>query len=162
MTMVLFQSVTLSSSASSIEFTNLPQSATDFRLVLSGRSTNADSSITIRFNGSTSSINMIRLTGYGDAGNPDSAYTSSQVGNISGSDYTASTFGNFELYVYNYASTSTFKRFYSSGVSENNASLAVQNRIAGGFNTNTAISSVGIFGNFASNSSASLYLVTKA
>lgn len=160
MSLVLVQTITVGAGgASSIEFTGLPQDATDILLVLSGRSTTADSSISIRFNGSTSNLTMRRLTGYGNAA--DSGTSTSQVGNISGSDYTASTFGNTELYVTNYTS-SVGKSFSSTGVTENNATLGVQNLYAGLWNNSAAVTSIGFWGNFAQHSSASLYKITKA
>ena len=161
MTIQLVQTITVGAGgASSIEFTAIPSNADDIYLVLSGRSTNADSSISLRVNGSASNLYMLRLTGYGSS--VDSGTSTSQIGNISGSDYTSNTFGNTDLRVFKYASSDTYKTFSSNGVSENNATLAVQNAYAGRWLSTSAITSIGFWGNFAQHSTASLYTITKA
>lgn len=160
MTMTLVSTITLSGSASNITFSSIPQTATDLYILLSGRSTNSDSSMSIRFNGLTTNLTLSRLTGYG-LGGVDAGSSTAQVGNIVDNAYTANTFGSAELYVCNYAQSVT-KTFHCDSITENNGNIAVQNFYHGLWNSTAAVTSIGLFGNFAQHSTASLYTITKA
>lgn len=158
--MELIQTITVGAGgASFIQFASVPQDSTDLKLVVSARSSNADSSFSIRLNGSTTNLLMRFLSGYGNS--RGSSTSTSQVGNMTGSDYTANTFGNTELYLCNYTSGQN-KTFNSTDVTENNAILGVQNIVTGVWSNTAAVTSIGFWGNFAQHSTASLYKITKA
>lgn len=93
-----------------IEFTSIPGTFTDLLLSISARTTanvNADSgAMYVRFNSSTSNFNTIRLDGYTSTISTDSpARLFATYGG--GTQVTANTFNNVELYITNYASSNT-------------------------------------------------------
>lgn len=120
-TYTLIEAKTLGSNTASIEFTSIPSTYTDLKIVLSARSDwsnsiNADG-ILIRPNGSSSSMTAIRLLGSGSAASSD---TNTGPITITNASSTASTFGNSEIYIPNYTSSNN-KSISVDGVSETNA-----------------------------------------
>jgi len=154
--------------ASSIDFTSIPGTFTDLFLVISARSTGSTDSMGLRFNGSSSSYTLRRLIGLGtsvfsDAPAPS---TSIYVGDYPGSGQTANTFGNFQVYIPNYAG-STNKSVSVDAVNENNATAAVQGLAAGLWSSTATITNIGLTridgasASLAQYSTATLYGVTK-
>lgn len=146
--------------ASSIEFTSIPQTYTDLLILLSGRSTRtgtAQEVVDILFNGSYSS-----LSGYRFAGTGSSAFsgTGTYPGVASTDSATASIFGNTSIYIPNYTS-SNYKGHNVEGVSENNATEAVQQYAAGLWASSSAITSLSFrpqsLNNWTQYSTATLY-----
>lgn len=167
-TMTLIQSVTVGAGgAASIDFTSIPSTYTDLVVKLSTRDSGSGD-LRIRFNGvTTSSYTFRRLYGNGSSFGSDTAsQTSIYVGTISDlTSNTASTFGNAEIYVPNYASTTAYKSISVDGVQETNASTAFQTLIAGLFSSNSAITSMSIYtdsGSYVQYSTAYLYGVKNA
>jgi hypothetical protein len=84
---------------------------------------------------------------------------------IPGSSATSNTFGNGEIYISNYASTTKYKSILSEGVTENNATDARAELGAILFASNAAISSI-LFGpgagSFVQYSTAILYGISKS
>jgi len=167
MTMQLIESVTVGSGgASSIEFTSIPQDGTDLLLVYSTR-TDIDSSNNIRLWPNSNSDNLFwrRLRGNGsgvssDNGNPNNLNLQDGT-NTAGQ--TANTFANGQVYFANYTGSQN-KALTADYVTENNATAAFQNILAGSWNNSAAITSLFIqpgAGNWAQNSTASLYKITK-
>ena len=81
------------------------------------------------------------------------------VGGLEGTGYTASTFGNAELYIPNYTSSNN-KSFSADSVTENNATAAYSQLIAGLWSNVTAITSLSLApssGTFVQHSTATLY-----
>ena len=160
-TMTLIQSVTVpSGGASSIDFTSIPSTYTDLVLKVSARNdTTAIQNLNLKFNGVTTSLSIKYLEGAG-SGTP--AAGSASIGNIGsnpGSTATASTFGNAEVYIPNYAG-STNKSYSSDSVTENNATLAYADLLAGLWSSTAAINQITVFsqsGNLVQYSSAYLY-----
>ena len=146
--------------ASSIDFTSIPSTYTDLCIKISGRSTSTSTGSTITFNGSSSSYTNKRLYGDGSAPASDSAITTG-ISNtfIDDSGFTATTFGNGEIYIPNYAS-SNYKSVSVDGVTENNATTALMMLTAGLWSNTAAINQVTItpaLGNFTQYSTATLY-----
>lgn len=138
-TMVKLQTVTVGSGgASSIEFTNIPQTYTDLKLVMSLRTNYASGfdNAKISFNGSTAGFTYRRLFGSGSTASSDSGSnnTNSIISNAATS--TSSVFANGELYIPNYTSANN-KSYSIDAVSENNATQAF-NYLAAGLWSNTA------------------------
>jgi hypothetical protein len=159
MSMTLVQTVTVGAGgASSIQFSSIPQTGTDLMVLISSRATNGDSAMNLRFNNSTSNLNMVVLT---TVSSPSAFTSTGQVGNLNLNDSTADTFGNTQIYVSNYG-TSANKCFYTDGVTENNGTIAVRQIQTGLWSNSAAVTTFGVFGTFAQHSSASLYLITKA
>lgn len=161
-TLKKIQTITVGSGgASSIEFTSIPQTYTDLKVVISGRNSANDPSFDIQFNGSTSNLSSKDLYGSG-AATSSSSYTTI-TGYMARSTYTASIFGSAEFYIPNYTS-SNYKSVSVDSVAENNAAATAMNLAAGLWSNTAAITSIKFVpqsgGNFAEYSSATLYGVS--
>jgi len=163
--MVAIQTVTVSAtSAANIQFTSIPQTYTDLKIVLSGRTTNASvaDSIYFTFNSSTSNFSSRILYGSGSSA---SSFTQARyAGSQPGSTATASTFSNIELYIPNYTGSNN-KSYSVDAVTENNATEAYAYLAAGLWSDTTAISGITLTpnaGSFVQHSTATLYGVTAA
>ena len=158
---ILLERIELNASAASVTFSNIPQSGyTDLKIVTSARTTHAsDDAIVIAFNGSSSTYSMRRLDGNGSTATSDNNTTNIRaVTNDAGK--TANTFGSWEAYIPNYTS-SNFKSVSIDAVSENNATAANAQLVAGLWSTTSAITSM-VFtsynsANFVQYSTFSLY-----
>jgi hypothetical protein len=161
--MELIESKTLTASASSIEFINIPQDGTDLVFLFNLRLDTANGGLRIKVNGSTANLSTRFL--YGNGSSPFTGTDTTYIGTVNNSNQTANTFGNGGLYIPNYANTSSAKSFSADIIDENNATTAIQWITAGLFNSTTAISSLEFFGdaagNFVAGSIISLYKVTK-
>ena len=154
--MQAIETVTVGSGgAASIEFTYIPDTYTDLKVVVSGRCSTTDTTATLAFNtGGT----YTRRTLLG-SGSTATSNTSAVDFRISQSGDTASTFGNSEIYIPNYAGSTT-KSYSVDSINENNATAAFQAITAGLWNQTAAITSIVLTpgsGNFAEHSTATLY-----
>ena len=141
-TFVKIASVTVGSGgASSIDFTSIPSTYTDLVLKVSTRTNRAAATdgLEIRLNGATTNHSGRRLTGDGTT----AASSVSVYGNTDGNNATASTFGNAEIYIPNYAG-SNYKSFSMDTVSENNATANGMTLNANLWSQTTAVSSITI------------------
>ena len=163
-TFIKIASVTVGSGgAATITFSSIPATYTDLVLKLSARNTaslGATNSYTLwSLNGVTTNMSGRQLFGGGSSAGSNS-YSSSFWGAINDGGTTASTFGNLEIYIPNYAG-STNKSVSVDGVEENNATAAFASMIAGLWSNTAAITSLTIqpqaSGNFAQYSTATLY-----
>jgi hypothetical protein len=164
--MVAIQTVTVGSGgAASIEFTSIPATFTDLLVKTSSRGTNAAVTVSyvISFNGSiTNFTNRV----VGADGSTTFSYSNQprRVGITAGASATASTFGNGEIYIPNYAGSNN-KSYSADAVGENNATTADSSLFAGLWSDSSAITSITItpeVANFAEHSTATLYGVTSA
>lgn len=162
---ILLRRITLTASATSVTFDSIPQTGyTDLKIVVSGRGDQVDGgtaswmSTLVKINGSsTGSHKFLYGTGSaaGSSNNASTLWTYT-----AGSNVTANTFGNFEFYLPNYASTTQYKSYSIDAVSENNATLSGIWMDAGLVSSNAAVTSVEFAqnaGNFVVGSSFSLY-----
>ena len=169
-TFIKISTVTVGASgASTIDFTNIPQTFTDLVVKFSFRTSGTGnySNNRFSFNGSTSSFTSKLL--YGDGSSGASAnnavttaidYSAYSVAN----DATTSVFSNGEAYIPNYTSSNN-KSISIDAVSETNATGAIQALTAGLWSNTSAITSIKITpstGNFVQYSTATLYGITKA
>lgn len=142
--------------AASITFSDIPQTFTDLKLLVTARSSSTNEDITVTLN-SGSSYASRRLLGTGTATASDSAYPQSLLRATSSSD-TANTFSSGELTIPNYASANA-KSLSGDSVSENNGSRAIQMLAAGSWTGTSAVTSITLTiagQNFAQYSSATL------
>lgn len=163
---VLLGEITVSTAVASVTFSNIPQTGyTDLVIKGSTRTDRGDAVndyFKIAPNGSSSSWTAVFLQGTGSG---VASYTQSVaagiVGETNGALSTANTFGSFELYIPNYASTTTFKSVSSDSVMEQNATTGISNLLGGLWSSNSAITSLtftpGVGSNWVANSSFSLY-----
>jgi len=152
-----------SGGAAEIEFTSIAADWTDLLVKISGRNTTTEAGINftgIRMypNGSTTSITSRTLYGTGSAAASDTDINATG-GVVTSSNATASTFGNSEVYIPNYAGSAN-KSWSTDAVSENNATAAIQLIKANLWSNTAAITSLTfnlVTGNFAEHSTATLY-----
>lgn len=166
--MKLIETKTLSSAATSISFTSIPQIYTDLFLTLSLRDTgtNADNKVfntVLSFNGSTSNFSSRALYGQGTVPGDLTA-----ISNFGGwhpdNGATANVFGNTSVYISNYTSSAN-KAYSMDNVTENNGTTAFASIMAGLWSNSSAITSFTFTTsgtNLAIGSTASLYGITKA
>lgn len=158
-----------SGGAANITFTNVPQTYTDLKVVLSTRSSRAaiQDTFNVLFNSNASSYSYRRL--YGDSSSApgsdaSSGDTSLTTGYTQGGNGTANTFGNLELYIFNYASSNN-KSVLSEGVSENNSTVSYLGLVGSLWSNTAPITSITFTpttgGTLQQYSSATLYGIRK-
>jgi hypothetical protein len=140
-------SVTVGSGGSTlVQFTSIPSTYTDLQLLVSiryGTNSNQTQSIGLYFNGDgfPASASGRVLNGNGST---TSSYTSSgfnDAGIMNDTSTTANTFSSHSIYIPNYAG-SNFKSLSIDSVTENNATLARANTIAGLYSSTSAINAI--------------------
>lgn len=166
---ILLDRITLTASAASVTFSNIPQSGyTDLKLVMSARTTgtngNAQGFCYLAFNGSTANFTSRRLYQDGTTAGSDSA--GRFLAYVPNSQATANNFGVLDLYIPNYTS-SNYKSWSADQNMENNSSTYYLQGMSAGLWSNTAaitsitidnvIDSSGTVFAFASGSTFSLY-----
>ena len=109
-----------------INFFNIPQNYTDLKVVVSGRTNNAQlyDYLTIKFNASTSGYSSKVLYGTGAAAASTAAGSDITFGGLNGDSATANTFANAEYYIPNYTG-SNYKSVSHEGVQESNNASTV-------------------------------------
>jgi hypothetical protein len=136
---ILLERTELNASAASVTFANIPQSGyTDLKIVVSARTSSGATyeNVLVTFNGNTGNSSSRELYGTGSGVGTGSG---SGDGNGQGILYmnsgatTANTFGNGEIYIPNYMST-TAKSYSGESVVENNATLGLATLKAGLWN----------------------------
>lgn len=164
-TYTLLQKVVVGAAgASSVSFTNIPQSYTDLKIVLSTRSTDgviADN-MQISMNGSSTGFTG-RYVFTSAVSSPTSGTDTTPAGAYNGASATGSTFSNVEVYVPNYTANQN-KSFSVDSVAENNAATANLYIDAKLWSNTAAITSVTFAptaGSFVQHSSFYLYGVAK-
>jgi hypothetical protein len=155
--------------ASSITFSNIPQTYTDLKLVYSARTDYAGTTgeIGVWINSDTfpASTNFWKsLEGNGSSASSNNNSTYAKIGNIPGSTATGSTFGNGETYFPNYCDVNNYKCYETNHVAENYATtsnlfLGVNSRNINGNITQLILWSSG---NFVQYSTFTLYGVFNA
>ena len=167
-TMKLIAKNTLGSDVADVTFSSIPGTYTDLYLVASARTARALvlDQLKLEFNGSASNYSVRYLEGPGGGGGASSS-TLTEFGWLTstGDNATASTFGNSECYIPNYAG-STNKSASFTGTQETNASTAYITIAASLWSDTSAITSIKILSRVGSNlksgSSFFLYGITKA
>jgi len=138
-----------SGGAASVTFSNIPQTFTDLRVIVSARSSQAatNDSAYCYFNGSSSNYSNRFLYGTGSAAGSATNTTGIYLAPINGDSSTANTMGNLDFYIPNYTSTTNAKSVSVDGVQESNASASFMAISAGLWNpgTQAAITSIAIY-----------------
>jgi hypothetical protein len=153
--------------ATSIVFSSIPSTYTDFKILLSARSTASAIYDSMYFYVNTNGSNGSWKNLWTDSNSM--AYSNGNSGYIEGNyvpgaTATSNTFGNAEIYFTNYAG-STAKSISVDGVTENNATTAYLNFRAILWNSTAAVTQfTGTLasGNFAQYSTATLYGISKS
>jgi hypothetical protein len=163
--MIPISTVTVGSGgAGTIVFNNIPQIYTDLLIKYSARNDSANGTLLVKYNNDGTAANYSYRQIYGDG---SSAVVDAQsdlfFGTVPRSTYTASTFGNGEIYIPNYTSTN-HKSATTESVSENNATTSIASFWAGKWSGTAPISSITLYlytGSFVQYSSATLYGIRK-
>jgi len=167
-TLKKIQTVTVGAGgAADITFSSIPQTYTDLKIVLSGRSTqgNVYGGGALQFNADTASnYRFRRLRGDGSITASDNSTSSAFISNwdVAGANATASVFSNIEFYIPNYTSANA-KSVSIDYVGENNATEAHMGIIAGLWTGTAAITSIKLYsagGNLVQYTTATLYGVS--
>jgi hypothetical protein len=155
------QTVTVGSGGSAtIEFSSIPQTYTDLKIVLSARSTDASGVTHMFVKPNNSAVNMTQQWVRG-TGTTATTGTSVQFG-VNGATSTTSTFSNTEFYFPNYTSAVN-KDFQGTTVQEDNTAEAYMYLCSFLWSDTSAITSLVLdlsAGNFAEYSTATLYGVS--
>ena len=154
--------------ASTITFSSIPATFTDLCVKVAARSDFASSrtNLTLDFNGLTTNRSYRNVRGYDSNTVGSVSASNSIVGYVPAASATSSTFGNTEIYIPNYASSSAYKSISSDTTAENNSSTAwMLGLVASLWSANSAITSITLDiddGNFIQYSTAYLYGVKNA
>jgi hypothetical protein len=130
-TYTLIDKAILTGSQSSVVFNSIPSTYTDLKMVGSlrtDRATGSVATVSLKLNSTTTSVYSSKeLGGTGSASDygqySNVAPTALYVGRVSQSTDTANTFGSLEVYIPNYAGSTT-KSVSCESVQENNATAA--------------------------------------
>ena len=167
-TYTLISSVTVGSGgAANIEFTSIPQTYTDLKILVSGRAdtNNAGDYLLLNFNSSTSNLSSRTLGAFGPSSTFSGTESTLFINIIPAATATANVFGNNSIYIPNYTS-SNFKSGSIEGGFENNSSSSWFLFMTAGLWSQTAvITSVKLDlldGNFIQHSTAHLYGISNA
>jgi hypothetical protein len=168
-TFVKIATVTVGSGgASTIDFTSIPTTYTDLQIRVSlRRSTSGLTDLGITFNGATGYYYR-RLFGNGSSVFAGGATNSSFYyveDTMPGTDYTANTFNNGMIYIYNYNSSNVQKAMLGDVVTENNATASSVNMSGAFWDSNSPITSISLksgVGSLAEYSTATLYGIKAA
>jgi hypothetical protein len=165
-TYTLITSSTVGSGGSSgIDFTNIPQTYTDLKVVYSARAASGTTlDIYIKFNSSTTGYSRKLLYGTGSSALSLGDSSNLYITAMSAANNTANTFSNGEFYIPNYISSNN-KSVLGFVVTENNATLAYIFNAAGLWSNTSAITSISIIPdgvNFAQYTTAYLYGISNA
>jgi hypothetical protein len=160
-TFVKISTVTVGSGgAANIEFTSIPQTYTDLKLVVSGRGDFAGTreKYALKFNNSSTDYTFRRLAGY-DSNSVLS--DTDQAPQATGNTATASVFASAEYYIPNYTGAN-YKSWSADSVTENNSSSSwIVDLNAALWSNTAAITSMQIIiqgpANFVQYSTATLY-----
>ena len=153
---------TLGSAASSITFSSIPSTYTDFRVVLVAKGTVSGNDINMTFNSSATGYSRTYLQGNGTtAASGRQTSTTRILVNRNGTSST--NFNLFEIDVFSYAG-STYKTCLVAGSEDENGS-GITSRIVGLWSNTSAITSLALAvgaDNFAVGTTATLYGIKSA
>lgn len=164
-TYTLISSNVLTSTSTSVIFSSIPSSYKDLVLRASVRSDSAGTTVhdfVYRLNGSSATVYYkTQLTSNGTAAQTYTQSTTRFIfeNMLNGASSTSNTFSNLEIYIPSYTA-SQFKAVSHNGVSENNATLAGINSMAGMFASSSPITQIECYTsgyNFAAGCSFYLY-----
>ena len=159
MTMSHIQTTKLTSSQSSIVFSNIPQDYNDLYITVSGR---GDSTVNliIKFNGGSIGTSTNRLQG--DGSSAVGRTGSNNFGFVNDPNFTTNAFASIKGYIPRYTSSNT-KTYGLETCTENGATLAYLKIEAGLWSSTDAITSIELevsSGNMIAETAASLYGIT--
>jgi hypothetical protein len=147
-TFIKISTITVGSGgAASIDFTSIPATYTDLKVVVSGRTDRASTYdfYKMKFNSSATGYTERSLNGNGSAAASETNNATTYGFNYSivAASSTASVFANTEIYIPNYASAN-YKSYSTDSVAEDNATAAYAAFTAGLWSNTAAITSISL------------------
>ena len=160
-TFVKIQTITLTGTQANIEFTSIPQTYTDLKMVYSLRSndTNANGGNFFYFQFNGAGFTNLSAKIVGGNGSTTNSGSGSLYAFMNPSDFTATVFSNGEFYIPRYTSAQN-KSYSIDSANENNATAANINFGAGLWSDIAAVTSIKLVpysGSFVQYSTATLY-----
>ena len=154
----LITSTTVGSGGSaSVTLSNIPQTYSDLRILVSARTSSSGNYFTILPNGSSANGSNKRIYGNGST---IASYSGSEIFSYVGfASQNGNTFGNAEIYIPKYTGSNN-KAFSIEAISEHNDTNAEASLIAGLWSSSSAITSIQFTpstGTFIQNSTFHLY-----
>jgi hypothetical protein len=158
-----------SGGASSIDFSSIPSTYTDLKVVMSLRDNNGTTNglLLAKFNGNSANYSRKWLYGTGSAAASTNGTSESvlYIGYSNGAGSTSNTFASSEMYIPNYAG-STDKSVSVDGAAETNATTVNMVMVAGLWSNSSAINQITLTPNgsdtFVQYSTATLYGISKS
>lgn len=166
MTFKLIQTVTVSGSALSVDFTNIPQDGTDLLITVSGKQAGANSS-DIKFNNSSTGYSSSYVLGNGASAFSGTITQYGWVGELSYGTDPARTFSNNSIYIPNYSEIGQKNSFIESTRITSSSNTGGLYIISTSWSGTDAITSIKLAfqsattQTFVNNSTVSLYKITK-
>jgi hypothetical protein len=164
--MIAIQTVTIGAGgASQIQFTSIPQTYTDLLILVSGRTTATNQTVSMQFNSDTTATNYRRFALGCDSNNLFSQNINDRgIGYISMSTDTTNAFGSMSIYIPQYRSGNPKTYLTDSARVNNSTSAWTLGMITCYWSGTAAISSITVTnaGNWTQYSTATLYGVTSA
>ena len=161
--MKLIETKTLASNASAVQFSSIPQDATDLYLTLSLRPTDSQSVVLLSFNSNTTTADYTFRYLIGSGSSVSTGLYERYAGTFVQGNWTANTFSNSSLYIPNYT-VATNKTYSLDDTAENNATAGWQLIGVGRWASTAAINSITFTNptqNIAAGSTISLYTITR-
>jgi hypothetical protein len=142
-TLIPIQTYTITSNASSIEFSNIPQNYTDLKIVGSARLTASSfyGYLGHKFNNSSTGYTARMVNNYVGTVYSETGPTTLIRVDVNADTSTGSTFGNYELYIPNYTGSKNKSCSYD-WVTENNSTSVYSGFTAALWSNTAAISSI--------------------
>jgi hypothetical protein len=158
----LIENRKLTTTASSIVFSNIPQNYSDLLILVSDRASRTgavNDAILFRCNGVT--MTGRRLFGSGSSATSTADFAAINVAQ----DATANTYSSISFYLSNYSSSTMTKSASVDAVGENNAALAYQSIAAGLYNSTSPVTEITLVQEtgtlFLANTTATLYGINR-
>lgn len=162
--MQLIETIILTSATAAIEFTGIPQDATDLLLRATLRNSAGNSLHYLELNGDTTSGNYVSRMATANGQNTYAYTLNKNMILTTYSPDTANTFGNQSIYLHDYANSSNYQAISIEFANENYGTYVTGNGFADGVWTNTAaVTSLKLLAqdSWVAGSSVSLYKITR-
>ena len=162
----LIASNELSSGASDITFSSIPQTYTDLLLRMSTRMSSASGGLFVRPNNASSGFNSRRITKEGTGFSADNLTSNYWFAYNNGNWAMSDSFASNEFYIPDYAGTTYYKVASTNTTTTNSSTSQYMGFNAQKLNSTSAITSIVIYpeggGTFVSGSGFYLYGISKA
>ena len=143
-TYTLIEAKTLGGTVTDVTFSSIPQTYTDLKILVSGRSDtgNTGDYLLLNFNGSSSNLSSKTLGAFGSTNTFGGSEATLFINILPAANATANTFGNNEIYIPNYTGSTAKSGSIEGGFESNSSSNWFLFMTAGLWSQTAAITSV--------------------